>query len=304
MRADQGMNILVTGARGFIGGFLCSALKQSGHRITEVKHKPGGGWVLPVGSFDVLIHLAAKNSNPGNASIFSEYYEINTVFTERLALEAAHRKVKRLIFLSTARVSLLESVEPLFPPCSGRQTDPYSLSKLKAEQALKLVAERTGLPLVIVRPPIVHGPGVRGNFERLMNLINRGLPLPLGAVNNKRSVVGVDNLVDFLIRCVEAPYINGHTLTVRDDEDLSTPELIQRMARAMDRRAILWRIPLDWLKFSSKFFHRTNEINRLIESLVVDDSRSRELLRWKPKLSLDEGLSRMAIGERGQSMAV
>ena len=293
MRADQGMHILVTGARGFIGRFLCPALERSGYRITEVKHKPGRGWILPVGSFDVLIHLAAKNSNSGNASRFSEYYEINTVFTERLALEAAHRKVKRLIFMSTARVSLLESVEPLFLPSSRRQTDPYSLSKLKAEQALKLVSERTGLPLVIVRPPIVHGPGVRGNFERLMNLISLGLPLPFGAVNNKRSVVGVDNLVDFLIRCVEATHIEGHTLTVKDDEDLSTPELIQRMARAMNRRTFLWRFPLNWLKFAGKFLNQTNEISRLIEPLVVDDSRSRELLHWKPKLSLDEGFSRM-----------
>ena len=173
---------------------------------------------------------------------------------------------------------------------------PYAVSKHEAEQGLHDIARVTGLELVIVRPPLVYGPGVRGNFERLVRALRLGLPLPLGAVKNRRSLVGLDNLADLMLTCARHPAAAGHTFLVSDGEDLSTTELLRRTAAAMGRPARLLPVPLALLQATASTLGRRDWSRRLLGSLQVDIDKTRSLLGWAPVLGLDEGL-RQAVAE-------
>jgi nucleoside-diphosphate-sugar epimerase len=174
--------------------------------------------------------------------------------------------------------------------------DAYGLSKWEAEQGLWEIASRTGMELVLVRPPLVYGQGVKGNFARLLDLVRSGVPLPLAAVNNRRSFIGLDNLVDLLIRCVDHPKAAGQTLLVSDGHDLSTPELLRIIANAMGRPARLFPVPVPLLRLAGRAFGRLSEVDRLVGSLQVDSSATRELLGWTPPVSVEEGIKRMVMG--------
>ena len=170
------------------------------------------------------------------------------------------------------------------------------MSKWEAEQALWDVSVKTGLEVVVVRPPLVYGPGAKGNLARLLKLVRSGLPLPLGAVQNKRSLIGLDNLVDLIIRCADHPAAAGQTFLVSDGEDLSTPDLLRHMAEAMGRSARLLPVPVPLLRLAGSALGKRAEIDRLVGSLQIDSSHTRRVLGWTPPVSVQEGIRRMVQG--------
>jgi nucleoside-diphosphate-sugar epimerase len=223
------------------------------------------------------------------------YWAVNVEGTRRLAEQAATAGVRRMVYLSSIKVNgeqtahgIPYSVKSIPSPADG-----YAISKCGAEYALREVAARTGMEVVVVRPPLIYGPGVRGNLARLLRLVRLGLPLPFGCVQNKRSLVGLDNLVDLLIRCVNHPGAAGETFLVSDGEDLSTTDLLNEMAVAMGRSARLFPLPMALLRLGGSCFGSGVEIDRLLGSLQIDSSHTRRVLGWSPPVSVREGIRRM-----------
>ena len=221
----------------------------------------------------------------------------NAEGTRRLAEQAAAAGVQRFILLSSLKVhgestapdAAFVANDPLQPE------DPYAQSKWAAEQALRAVAQKTGMECVILRPPLVYGPGARGNVRRLVELVARGVPLPFGAIQNRRSLLGIDNLVDLIIRCLEHPAASGQAFLASDGEDLSTPELIHGIGTAMGKRPALFNVPPAILYWGARILHREAEAQRLIGSLRADIGPTMAALGWKPPYSVTEGLERMLV---------
>lgn len=309
--------ILITGADGFIGSALSNRLCRNGydtlgtvrtmraeqaHRVA-VEISATADWSVALENRDMVIHTA------GRAHVLREtetdppavFRAINTAGTLRMANQAAAAGVRRFVFISSI------GVNGLFTPegCAFSEQSPpaphnaYAIAKHEAEQGLRQIAGQTGMEVVIIRSPLVYGPGVKGNFLRLMRLLQRGLPLPFGAVANRRSLVGLDNLVDLLICCLEHPAAANQTFLVSDGEDLSTPELIRRLARAMNRPARLLSVPVSWLRLGGRLLGRAEEAERLLGSLQVDSGKARVLLGWRPPVSVDEGLRKMVVRLQG-----
>jgi nucleoside-diphosphate-sugar epimerase len=220
------------------------------------------------------------------------YRSVNVAGTQRLAEQSAALGVRRLVFLSSIGVLGIHTNGrgPFICSDEPSPVEDYAISKWEAELALQSVVDRTDLAAVIVRPPLVYGPGVKGNFARLLGLISRGLPLPLGAMNNRRSLIGLDNLVDLLVRCIEHPRATGQTFLVSDGEDLSTSELLRRMAVAMCKPAHLFSLPVSWLRVAGRMGGKLAEVERLLSSLQIDSSHTRDVLDWTPPVSLNDGL--------------
>jgi nucleoside-diphosphate-sugar epimerase len=228
----------------------------------------------------------------------TEYRAVNVQGTLNFARQAAAAGVKRFVFLSSVKVNG-ESTDGWVQFARDDEPAPedaYGLSKWEAEQGLWQIAYQTGMEVIVVRPPLVYGPGVKGNFARLLKLVHSGVPLPLAAVNNRRSFIGLDNLVDLLIHCVDHPKAAGQTLLVSDNHDLSTPELLRMIANAMERPARLFPMPVPLLRLAGRALGRLNEVDRLVGSLQVDSSRTRSLLDWTPPVSVEEGIRRMVMG--------
>ena len=251
-------SVLVTGATGFIGQSLCHRLMELNHSVRSAvrslhsSFSSSGVEPIPVGNLDsttdwssalagvdCVIHCAARAHvmYETESDALAAYRAVNVAGTQRLAEQAAAAGVKRLVYLSSIKVNGEQTAlgAPFLFSDAPVPEDPYGVSKWEAEQALWEVSSKTGLELVVIRPPLVYGPRVKGNFLRLLRWVSRGLPLPLGAVQNQRSLVGLDNLVDLLIRCVDHPAAAGQTFLVSDGQDLSTPELIRQLADAMDK---------------------------------------------------------------------
>lgn len=221
---------------------------------------------------------------------------MNVVGTEHLARSAAAKGVKRLIFVSSIKVNgeityddqqFSETNEPL-------PQDPYGMSKFEAEQALRIIAKETGLEVVAVRPPLIYGAGVKGNFMQMLKVIAKGIPLPLASVHNRRSLVYVENLVDALIVCATHPAAAGQTYLVSDGEDISTPDLLRRLGDAMGRPARLFPCPPALLKLAGRMTGKSNQIDRLLGSLQIDSGKIRSELNWIPPYSLQQGLQATA----------
>lgn len=309
-------NILVTGATGFIGRPLCARLLAEGARVRAAvwKGDPAGGlqpgidavpidsigpdtdWTAALAGIDTVIHLAArvhvmdeKAEEPLEA-----YRRVNVAGTERLCRAAAANGVKRLVFMSSVKVHGEETAAPYTEQDRPAPLDPYGVSKLEAEEILKRVAVETGLEVVVLRPPLVYGPGVKANFFRLMGFAGRGFPLPFGSVVNARSLVYLGNLIDAVILCSKHPQAAGRTFLVRDGEDVSTPELIQRVAAALGRPAFLFRFPPGLMRLAGDLFGKTAAVDRLLGSLAVDDSKIRKELGWTPPFTMNEGLKETA----------
>ena len=319
------MKVLVTGATGFIGqalslscikrGFqIQRAIRVNQEQFSNKKIKKSGktgdfvcvgsigshtDWSNALQDIDAVVHLAArvhvmqdKSENPLEA-----FREVNTAGTDRLAGEAAKAGVKRFVYLSSIKVNG-ENTGPSGGKCniffSGNDIpsprDPYAVSKWEAEQILHTIAKETGMEVVIVRPPLVYGPAVKANFLRLLKIVDRGVPLPLGSIKNARSLVCLDNLVDFLITCVNHPDAAGKTFVVSDGKDLSTPELIRKIAQFMGRPCRLFPFPPSLLRFVGKLAGKEAMIDRICGSLHVDISKARNVLGWDPPVSVDEGL--------------
>jgi nucleoside-diphosphate-sugar epimerase len=254
-------------------------------------------WQQAVEGASVVVHCAGRAHVADAAGdSLAEFRAVNVDGTLQLARCAAAAGVRRFIFLSTIKVhgEATASGSPLRPDDACDPKDAYGLSKLEAETALRRLTQDTGMELVIIRPPLVYGPGVKANFAALMNWVKRGWPLPLAAVHNQRSLVGLDNLVDLIVTCMTHGDAPGQVFLVSDGEDVSTTELLRRIGSAMGRPARLVPVPCTWLTLAAAMVGKRGIAQRLLGSLQVDASRTCELLDWRPPLSLDEGLKRAA----------
>ena len=313
--------IAVTGAAGLVGAALCGELYSRGFAVRSVVRslhsaEPASGveqiavsnldaatdWSSALGGVDCVIHCAARAHvmHETEADALAAYRSVNVDGSRRLAEQAAAAGVRRLVYLSSIKVNG-ESTDGLPRPFEARNDevnpeDSYGVSKWEAEQALWAVAASTCLEVVVVRPPLVYGPSVKGNLARLLKLVRLGVPLPFGAVQNQRSLIGLDNLVDLLIRCVDHPTAAGQTLLVSDGEDISTPDLLRYMANALGRSARLLPVSVALLRLVGRALGKQAEIDRLVGSLKIDSRHTRELLDWNPPVSVAEGIRRMVQG--------
>jgi len=251
----------------------------------------------------VVVHLAARvhvmvddASNP-----LQEFQRVNVDWTERLAARAAAQGVRRFVYLSSIKVNGEQTVVPFTEQDPPKPQDPYGISKWEAEQALARVSTQTGMETVVVRSPLVYGPGVRGNFLQLLNTLSRGVPLPLASIRNQRSLVYLGNLVDALVRCIQDPRAAGRTYLVRDGEDLSTPELVRRLGAAMGSRVCLWPCPTTFLYWMGQVAEKGGMIDRLVGSLQVNSSKIQTELDWHPPFTVDAGLSETAAWFRART---
>lgn len=303
---------LVTGANGFVGHFLCDRLLKDGHAVRgtllesespsslpegvePVMIEPLGPdtlWQHTLAGVDTVIHLAARVHimDDKAADPLTEFRQVNVDGTARLASEAAKAGVKRFIFISSIKVNGEESRLPYIPASPPNPTDPYGVSKYEAEQALRTIEAETGLEVVVIRPTLVYGPGVKANFLKMMQTVQRGILLPLASIENKRSLIYVGNLVDALATCAIHPAAAGQTYLVSDGEDVSTPELIRRTASALGVPARLLPFPMSLMKLAGKLTGKSGAVNRLTGSLTVDSSKIRQELGWKPPFTMEEGL--------------
>ena len=306
------MKALVTGATGLVGAGLLERLRQNGHQtIATVRSNPQSDqtlvgeinaqtdWSLALSNCDVVVHTAARVHQMRDAAADSlvECRRINTAGTLNLACQAAAANVKRLVFISTIKVNgeFSEGGQLFTADDVPAPADPYGVSKHEAEQLLRKVAAETGMEVVIIRSPLVYGPGVKANFESMMRWLVRGIPLPLAAVtNNRRSLVALDNLIDLIMTALHHPAAANETFLVSDGEDLSTADLLKRVGVALGQPARLFYMPTVLLKLGTTVINKPGIYQRLCGSLQLDISKTRQLLGWVPPLSVDEGLRRAA----------
>ena len=319
------MKVLVTGASGFVGRAACAWFVMQGLDVVgAVRHTPARpvtgvdyrtvgdldadtDWTAALAGADAVVHCAARVHVMRETADdpLAAFRSANVAGTERLARQAAAAGLKRLVFISSIKVNGEETAPPLSGPLSRGERlcfreddtpapqDPYGQTKWEAEAMLARVAQETGLEVVIVRPPLVYGAGVKGNLGRLLSWVERGVPLPLAGIRNARSLIGIDNLASALQACLSHPAAAGRTYLVRDGEDVSTPELVRRLGRHLGRPARLFALPAPLLEGLAGLAGRRADIQRLTGSLTVDDSRIRRELGWVPPRTLDEGLAQM-----------
>jgi nucleoside-diphosphate-sugar epimerase len=311
------MTILVTGASGFIGRHLASALAINNFHIRAVLRKYSDtaafifdevffinelssqtNWQDSLEGVDTVIHLAGKaHVLKGKSSkSLDEHREINFHGTINLALQAAKSGVRRFIFLSSIKVNGKHTFvnRPFRADDIANPSDEYAISKHEAELGLKKISRETGMEVVIIRPPLVYGPGVKANFLSMMKWISQPIPLPFGAINNLRSLVSVDNLIDLIIRCINHPGAVNRVFLVSDGEDLSTTSLLYRMGIALNKPVRLISTPIQYLYFFAKFFRHHDLATSLCSSLQVDISETCRILGWSPIINTDEGLRKTA----------
>ena len=314
---------MVTGASGFVGGELCRCLSHTGSEVIAITRNPGTSrpdqlgssngslqpfaigninsstdWSQPLQGVDAVVHLA------GRAHVMletapdplSEFRNSNVNATLNLARQAASRGVRRFVYISSVKVNgeatpgdrlFRESDKPM-------PIGPYAVSKYEAELSLQQLATEMDMEITIIRPPLVYGPGVKANFLSMMRWLYKGMPLPLGAINNKRSLVALDNLIDLIAICIKHPAAANQVFLVADGEDLSTTELLTRMAKALDKPVRLLPVPVWLLQAGATVTGKSAIAQRLCESLRVDIGKSRNLLGWFPPVSVNEAIHKSA----------
>jgi nucleoside-diphosphate-sugar epimerase len=304
-------NVLLTGATGFLGQHICSTLYLEQQILLTTVYrsvKPSNSensfmvssldsdtsWEEALKGQDVVIHAAARAHIMSDASLdpLTEYRRVNVDGSLNIARQAAESGVKRFIYISSIKVNG-ESTQPGKPHRFDDPPfpeDPYGVSKAEAESGLLKISAETGMEIVIIRPPLVYGKDVKGNFASLLKLTLKRLPLPLGCINNQRSMVYVQNLVDLIVTCIDHPKAANKVFLVSDDEDLSTSDLLQRLGQAANRPARLINVPASFLKFCARLLGKEPSVERLTGSLQVDISHTKATLDWKPPYTVDEGL--------------
>jgi len=305
------MNILLTGGSGFLGNALIRRLslefQYTVRSMVRKSQSPEFDEVIVINSLavgscfqselegiDIVIHSAARAHIMKDevADPLAEYRKVNVAGSENLASQAAAAGVKRFIYISSVKV-LGESTSGKDPYTESMTTTPedaYGQSKYEAEEALKKIAEETGMELVIIRPPLVYGPGVKANFLSLLKLSKLSVPLPFGLVNNQRSMIYRENLVDFIIRCIEHPNAADQTFLISDGQDLSLSHLIRTIRKAMNKPAWLLPVPVSLFRLAGKVTRKTAVVDRLVGDLQVDSSKAQRLLDWTPPYTIDEGI--------------
>lgn len=308
--------VLVTGASGFVGAALVPALLRRGRYEVRAAVRHGGvaagdveqivvgdlgaatQWQPALHGVGVVIHTAARVHVMRDTAFdpLSAFRAVNVAGTLELARQAAACGVRRFVFISSIKVHGEGSPDgqPLCADHLPAPVDPYGISKLEAESGLRELAAATEMEVVILRPPLVYGPGVKGNFLAMMRWLHAGIPLPLGAIRNLRSLVALDNLVDLIVTCVEHGAAANQIFLVSDGEDLSTTELLERTAAALGRPAWLVPVPAGWLRRGARLFGKEDSWRRLCGSLQVDIGKTRQQLGWEPPVGVDEGLRRAA----------
>jgi UDP-glucose 4-epimerase len=310
-------DILLTGGTGFVGRHLVERLVADGRSVRCAIRSPERSSSLPsaVSSIAVgelgfstdwrdalagvgtVMHLAARAHvlDEREADPLAVFLEVNTRAVETLATAAAQAGVRRLVFLSSIKVNGEDSGERAYAASDApAPADPYGVSKQRAEEALREIGARTGMQTVIVRPPLVYGPGVRANFLRLMQIVDRGIPLPFGSIRNRRSLVSVWNLCDLLVRCVDSPAAANRTFMVSDGVDPSTAELVRLLATALEARARVFGVPPAFLRLAARLTGQMAEYTRLCASLRVDLTETLSQLDWRPPLGMTEAMARTA----------
>ncbi|KIQ79586.1 UDP-glucose 4-epimerase family protein [Aeromonas sp. L_1B5_3] len=322
------MTILLTGATGFVGNAVLKQLMQQpdvtirtygrrapvgikANRAADtssqmISHVVGGisatvDYAAALVDVDVVIHCAAQ-AHVMNDLVCNEvdlYRDINVDGTLKLARQAITAGVKRFIFISSIKVNGESTIysQPFTHDCVAAPEDAYGRSKQAAENGLRQLVANSGMELVIIRPPLVYGPGVKGNFSSLLTIAKKNLPLPLGSINNQRSMVALANLVHLIITCIRHPNAANQTFLVSDDDDISTTELLEMMTRAAGKQPLLLPVPVSWLQFLGRMTGKQAVIERLCGNLQVDICHTKHTLGWQPPISVAEGIQRCFIEE-------
>ncbi|MDD5580240.1 MAG: SDR family oxidoreductase [Methylobacter sp.] len=309
------MKALITGANGFVGQQLCTELHRQGQTflavvrsrnlpVENIEVEAVGAidgetyWADVLRDVQVVIHLAARVHIMRDTAVdpLHGFRRVNVEGTINLARQAAEAGVRRFIFISSIKVNG-EGTLPGRPYTADDQpapVEPYGISKHEAEDTLRRLACATGMEVVIIRSPLIYGPGVKGNFKKMLRCLDKAVPLPLGAIHNKRSLVALDNLLDLIITCMDHPAAANQTFLAGDGVDLSTTELLRRMAAALDKTAWLLPIPIWVLNRCASLLGKSSVAQRLCGSLQVDINKTRDILGWTPVVSVDEALRRTA----------
>ena len=311
------MKILITGANGFVGGAVAQRLSQvdgfharaatrGGTTVFtgNIEHVlvgalgPDAVWQSALEGIDAVVHTAARvhimSDKAGDP--LAKFRHANVTGTLNLARQAAIEGVKRFIFISSIKVNgeMTSPGKPFTADDRPAPEDPYGVSKMEAEQGLMAMSDETGMEVVIIRPVLVYGPDVKANFLRMMHWLNKGIPMPLGAIRNKRSLVALDNLVDLIVTTLTHPAAVNQIFLVSDGEDLSTTDLLRRLGDALGKSPLLLPVPAWMLHSAARLVGKKDISQRLCSSLQVDIDKTRSLLGWTPPLSVDEALHRAA----------
>jgi len=306
--------VLITGANGFIGKSLTMELMASGFEVAAgvrqfsselpsdaIQYELGEissttSWSQSLQDVDVVIHLAARahilKDNVSEPLI--EFRKVNVDGTLNLAKQAAEKSVKQLIFISSIGVNGNNNTRPFTELDMLNPKEAYAVSKWEAELELLALSNETTMKMVIIRPPLVYGPHAPGNFGSLVRSMAKGIPLPFGAINNRRSFVALDNLVSFIIHCINHPKAANEVFLISDNEDVSTSTLLRKVAKAFGLKSRLIPVPVRLMTFLAKLIGKGDVANRLFGSLQVDSSKARDLLGWKPVITMDEQLKKTA----------
>jgi len=313
---DRKNRFLVTGANGFVGKALCDTLDKSGYDVRgavrqrdEIQYSKiplvavgeineQTDWTAALSGIDVVVHLAARVHvmHESSKDPLADFRRTNVLGTEQLARAAAAAGVRRLVYVSSIKVNgeethAGEKFKELDTPAPQ---DPYGISKWESEQALHRIAEETGLEVVIVRPPLVYGARVKGNFIQMLKFLSRNIPLPLASVCNLRSLIYIGNFVDVLLCCAIHPAAVGKTYLVSDGEDVSTSDLLRQLGSAMGSPVRLFSFPLALLRFAARMLKKSEQLGRLLGSLRIDNSKICQELDWHPPFTLHQGLKATA----------